>query len=163
MAPIRSSSAKDMLTVLAEVAAHIPSVVPRTVTETASPPRFASARKFHTCELRTSSHPPDGVFGCPVSIVCIEHFAMTRVSVTPFVKSTSKSLYAVPKGVHWTEIWPMFGGTRMPSVGYTILMGGAELAHGGALFGGNVQPLQSGVVNEPIAPPASANGDGVLP
>src|SRR5579884_2097681 len=66
-------------------------------------------------------------------------------------KSTSNLLYGAPFGFHCTEMMPMLGGTRTPSVGYTSVMGGAADGQAGAVIGGNLQPLQSGVVTVPMA------------
>src|ERR1017187_3546318 len=44
-----------------------------------------------------------------------------------------------------------FGGTRTVSLGYSILIADAVAAQGGAVGGGNVQPMQSGAVATPMA------------
>src|SRR5258708_39940551 len=116
MSPSRSSSAKAIFTLFADVEAHLPSVVPRTVTVTGDAPRFGADRKFHRPALRTNSQPPDCAGGWLVSIVCALHFVTMRVSVRLFVKSTSYVEYA-PNGVHCTDRVFMFGGRSTPSIG----------------------------------------------
>src|SRR3974390_3026895 len=113
MAPRRSCSANDALTLLAEVLAHLPSVDPRTVIFTGTPPRLGVDRKLHSPALRASSHPPDAAAGCPVSIVWAEHLVTIRVSVTLFEKSTSYIMY-LPNGVHCTDRVLIFGGRSTP-------------------------------------------------
>src|SRR5258708_408757 len=100
MAPRTSWLAKETCTVVADELAHVPSVVPRTVTAMGSPPRFARDMKAQVCGSMMSSQPPEGADGCAVSTVCVEQLVMTRVSVIEFEKSTSKDLNAVPNGVH---------------------------------------------------------------
>src|SRR5579883_1046135 len=117
MTPSTSSCANDTRTLLADVDAHVPSVVPRTVIVTGGPPRLASTRKAHVLGSTTSSHPPEGIGGWPVSVVCVAHLVTMRVSVTPFSKSTSKRLNGAPKGVHCTEMTFMFGGKSTVSIG----------------------------------------------
>ncbi len=89
MSPSTSSSAKAIFTLFVDVEAHLPSVVPRTVTVTGELPRFGFDKKVQTPAVRASSQPPDCTGGWLVSIVCVAHFVTMRVSVTLFVKSTS--------------------------------------------------------------------------
>ena len=84
-----SSLAKVSLRELCEVVAHVPSVVPRTVMVTGPRPRFAFTRSVHSACVSSRSQPPDVTDGWLVSIVSVEHFVMTRVSVMLFEKSTS--------------------------------------------------------------------------
>src|SRR5579859_4985440 len=111
-----------------DVEAHVPSVVPRTVTVIGSPPRFWFERLVHapgpSVSSTTSSQPPEATDGCSVSWVWVAHLVMMRTSVAAFSKSTSNSLNALPNGVHCTEMVPMFGGTRTPSYGYAIVIAG---------------------------------------
>src|SRR5215472_601408 len=103
--------------VLEDGVAHMPSVVPRTVTVTGSPPRFWLERNLHMAGSRSSSQPPELFGGMRVSCVCIAHLVMTRMSVTLFSKSTSNSVNPMPNGVHCTEMTFMFGGTSTRSGG----------------------------------------------
>jgi hypothetical protein len=118
MTPSMSSCANARRTVPVDELAHVPSVVPRTVMVTASPPRFWLAMKLHMAGSSASSQPPEATgAGCSVSMVCVAHLVTTCMSVTLFVKSTSNSLKAAPNGVHITEMTFMFGGTSTPSYG----------------------------------------------
>src|SRR5882672_6688691 len=117
MVPRRSSSANDIRIVLVEGDAHFPSVVPRTVTATGAAPRLAFTKERQDMGSTTSSQPPDGDGGWPLSIVCVAHLVMMRQSVTVFLKSTSNAVKGAPKGVHCTEMTFMFGGTSTVSGG----------------------------------------------
>src|SRR5260370_5687996 len=117
MARSASSLANDRCTLDADDDAHVPSVVPRTVMVTGSPPRFAFTKKAQVVGSMMSSQPPDCMGGWPVSQVCVEHLVTTRASVIAFSKSTSKDVNGPPKGVHCTEMTLMFGGTSTVSMG----------------------------------------------
>src|SRR6185437_4677250 len=117
MAPRMSSWPKARFTELVELVAHMPSVVPRTVIRTGSPPRLWLATKVHMVGSSCSSHPAEGWGGCSVSTVWVAHFVTTCMYVAVLLKSTSNSLYALPNGVHMTLMTFMSGGTIVPSDG----------------------------------------------